>query len=261
MISGYGLHTGVPSWVRLHPAEGPVRFRRGQVEIPAQIGFVVDTLRSTTLGSGGYRVATVEHLLAALYVGGWWQGLVVEVSADELPILDGSAAPWLELVSSLGPPPAPLETLKVEAPFFFNYGESLLKARPGAFRLCAEIHFDHPAIGSQRWCGGRENCAELLPARTFGFLSDLEKLRAQGLATAASLENAIVYGGEGPLAALRFEDEPVRHKALDALGDLYLLGRPLLGEVDILRGSHSAHVAFVRALLEEAMLLSLLPSP
>lgn len=260
MISGYGLHTGAPSWVHLHRDEGGVRFRRGSTTIPAHVDFVVDTLRSTTLGAGAGRVTTVEHLLAALAVSGWWEGLVIEVSADELPILDGSAAPWLELLSGLGPPPPPPQGLTAEGAFEVQVEGSTLRLRPGAPRLCAEIRFSHPAIGQQRWCGGPESYGDLLPARTFGFLSDLEQLRAQGLATAASLENAIVYGSEGPLSALRFPDEPVRHKALDALGDLYLLGRPLLGHVEVVRGSHSAHVAFARALLREAMLLSLRPS-
>lgn len=260
MISGYGLHTGSPSWVHLHPEAGGVRFRRGGVDIPAHVDFVTDTVRSTTLGAQGYGVATVEHLLAALYVAGWWQGLVIEVSADELPILDGSAAPWLELLGTLGPPPTPLAPLQLELPFEFAHGESRFRAHPGPAHLCAEIHFAHPAIQAQRWCGAPERYLELLSARTFGFLSDLEKLRAQGLATAASLENAIVYGSEGPLSPLRFPDEPVRHKALDALGDLYLLGRPLAGALEVVRGSHQAHVAFVRALLGEAMVLSLRPS-
>lgn len=260
MISGHGLHTGAPSWVRLYREAGTVRFRRGGATIPAHVDFVVDTRRSTTLGTAGGRVATVEHLLAALYASGWWEGLVIEVSADELPILDGSAAPWLELLGDLGPPPPPPQGLVVENAFSLRHAHSTLRVHPGPARLCAEIHFAHPAIGKQRWCGGPQRFGELLEARTFGFLSDLEALRAQGLATAASLQNAIVYGSEGPLSPLRFPDEPVRHKALDALGDLYLLGRPLLGCVEVIRGSHSAHVAFAQALLREAMLLSLRPS-
>lgn len=260
MISGYGLHTGAPSWVHLHRAEGGVRFRRGQQEIPVQLESVSDTRRSTTLARSGYQVTTVEHLLAALHVRGWWRGLIIEVSADEVPILDGSAAPWLALIDELGEPPAPPQGFSVGETFTLQQGDALCRVRPGPARLCAEIHFAHPAIGQQRWCGGPEDFENVLPARTFGFLSDLEKLRAHGLATAASLENAIVYGDDGPLSPLRFEDEPVRHKALDALGDFYLLGRPLLGELEVVRGSHQAHVHFARTLLREAMLLSLLPS-
>ena len=261
VISGYGLHTGAPSWVHLHRAAGGVRFRRGKEEIPARLEYVTETKRSTTLGRRGYQVTMVEHLLAALAVRGWWEGLVIEVSADEVPILDGSAAPWLALLDDLGaPPPAPPGFVVGHA-FGFKQGETRCRALPGKPELCAEIRFTHPAIGQQRWCGGPESYETLLRARTFGFLSDLEQLRENGLATAASLENAVVYGDEGPMTQLRTRDEPVRHKALDALGDFYLLGRPLVGRLEVVRGSHSAHVGFARAILREAMLLSLEPSP
>ncbi len=261
MISGYGLHTGAPSWVHLHPADGDVRFRRGQQEIPARLEFVTDTTRSTTLARGGYQVLTVEHLLAALHVRGWWRGLVIEVSADEVPILDGSAAPWLGLIDALGPPPPAPGGYYVSEAFTLRQGEAHCRVSPGAPSLCAEISFDHPAIGKQRWCGAPDSFETLLPARTFGFLSELESLRERGLATAASLDNAVVFGDDGPLTPLRVPDEPVRHKALDALGDFFLLGRPLLGRLEVIRGSHEAHLHFARTLLREAMLLSLLPSP
>lgn len=261
MISGYGLHTGAPSWVHLHREAGAVRFRRGKTEIPARLGSVTDTRRSTTLERHGYRVTTVEHLLAALHVRGWWEGLVIEVSADEVPILDGSAAPWLELLDTLGPPPPAPQGFVVTDTFSLQDGDTRLSVAPGDPELCAEIMFPHPAIGRQRWCGGPADFEALLYARTFGFLSELERLRAGGLATAASLENAVVYGDEGPMTELRAPDEPVRHKALDALGDFYLLGRPLRGRLEVVRGSHSAHVRFARLLLREAMLLSLWPSP
>lgn len=177
MISGYGLHTGAPSWVHLHRDEGPVRFRLGRGEIPARLEYVSDTRRSTTLGNGGYRVTTVEHLLAALSVRGWWEGLVIEVSAEEVPILDGSAAPWLSLIDGLGPPPAPPPGFVVSEAFSLERGGSLCSVMPGAARLCAKIAFEHPAIGQQRWCGTPETYENLLGARTFGFLSDLEKLQ------------------------------------------------------------------------------------
>jgi len=261
VISGYGLHTGAPSRVALHPADGDVRFRRGRQEIPARLEFVADTRRSTTLACGGYQVLTVEHLLAALYVRGWWRGLIIEVSADELPILDGSAAPWLALIDALGPPPPAPPGYHVSSAFTAEYGQTRCRVTPGETRLCAEISFEHPAVGRQRWCGAPERFETLLSARTFGFLSELDALRERGLATAASLENAVVFGDDGPLAPLRVPDEPVRHKALDALGDFYLLGRPLLGVLEVVRGSHEAHLNFARTLLREAMLLSLLPSP
>lgn len=250
MISGLGLHSGAPCQVRFHLADGPVRFRRNQQEIPALLEHVAGTTRCTTLGRNGCRVALVEHLLAALHVLGWWHGLVIEVSADELPILDGSAEPWLEALHTLGAPPAPPAAWHVAEPFSMFLGDSFVRVAPGAPELDVRIDFSHPAVGQQSWRGTPERYAEVLDARTFGFLHELEMLRSHGLATAAGLENAIVYGSEGPLQPLRYPDEPVRHKALDALGDLFLLGRPLVGKLDVQRGSHQAHIEFMRELLQ-----------
>ena len=263
MISGLGLHSGAPCRVRLHVAEGGVRFRRGGREVAAKLEHVTDTQRCTTLSEGSARVALVEHLLAALHVRGWWQGLVIEASADELPILDGSAAPWLPLIDELGPPPPPPQGLRVEKPFSFSLGETRFTITPGPTSLSASIHFPHPAVGRQHWRGAPETYDTLLSARTFGFLSELEALRARGLATAAGLENAIVFGDEASLQPLRSPDEPVRHKALDWLGDSFLLGRPLLGALEVVRGSHGAHIAFLRALTRASQASStpLTPEP
>ena len=252
MISGVGLHSGAPCRVRFHPSEGGVRFRRGGREISARLESVTNTSRCTTLGEGSARVGTVEHLLAALYVRGWWRGLVIEASADELPILDGSAAPWLPLIDALGPPPPPPQGLEVKKPFSLSLGEkgdAQFTLTPGPPCLSVRIHFAHPAVGRQHWRGTPKDYETLLPARTFGFLSEVEALRARGLATAAGLENAIVFGDEASLQPLRSPDEPVRHKALDWLGDAFLLGRPLLGSLAVVRGSHGAHVTFLRALM------------
>ena len=243
-----GLHSGAFCRVHLHLSEGGVRFRRGGGEVLAKLEHVTDTQRCTTLGGGSARVGMVEHLLAALHVRGWWRGLVIEASADELPILDGSAAPWLPLIDELGPPPPPPQGLRVEKPFSLSLGETRLTITPGPPSLSVRIHFPHPAVGRQHWRGAPATYDALLPARTFGFLSELQALRALGLATAAGPENAIVFGDEASLQPLRSPDEPVRHKALDWLGDSFLLGRPLLGALEVVRGSHGAHVAFLRAL-------------
>lgn len=256
MISGTGLHTGLPSQVRLHPDEGEVRFRRGKQDIPARLDYVVNTRRATSLGTNDTQVVMVEHLLAALYVQGWWRNLVIEVSSDEIPILDGSAMPWLEALSALGEPAGTPQALSVNAPFSYQRGKSSLTIKPGASSLCNEIAFEHPAIGEQCWCGTPEHYSELLAARTFGFFEDLQTLRAAGLATAAALENVIVFASEGPVQALRYPDEPVRHKALDVLGDLFLLGAPLAGQLVVHRGSHEAHIAFARALLEQGHVIT-----
>lgn len=249
MLEGYALHSGAYSRVRLFRDEGPVRFRRGRVEIPATVASVGDTRRCTVLAREGASVALVEHLLAALHVTSWWRDVLVEVEAAELPILDGSAAPWLEPIAALGAPPVPPAGLEPARTFEVTEEQSRLRLTPGPRGLRTEIFFEHPAIGHQVWQGGPARYRELLDARTFGFMHEVEALRRVGLAAHVTLENAIVYGDEGPLTPLRHRDEPVRHKALDALGDLFLLGRPLEGELDIVRGSHSSHVAFVRALL------------
>ena len=250
MIAGVGLHSGAGCRVHLHLDQGEIRFRRGGRYLPARLDHVVSSERSTVLGQDGLKVATVEHLLGALHVLGWWRGLVIEVSGDELPILDGSAAPWLEPLSDLGPPPAPPAPYLPRRSRSLRQGDSALTLTTGPTELCVEIEFMHPAIGRQRWCGAPERYREVLDARTFGFLDEVESLRERGLAAGAGLENAIVFSGEEPLQALRHHDEPVRHKALDALGDFFLLGRPLAGRLQVVKGSHAAHIAFMKRLGE-----------
>lgn len=246
---GRGVHTGASCRVTLHRTDGPVRFLRGGHEIPARLEALVDSRRATTLGSGGARVTMVEHLLAALAARGFWSGVLVEVSAEELPILDGSARDWYELLAELGvPPPAPAALRPAEGMVFETAG-ARAELRPGPASLCYEIAFDNPGIGEQRWCGGPERYPELMDARTFGLLSEATSLRAAGLASGATLENVIVFGEEGPLVPLRAENEPVRHKALDALGDLFLLTRPLEASVTFQRGSHAVHAGFMREFL------------
>jgi UDP-3-O-[3-hydroxymyristoyl] N-acetylglucosamine deacetylase len=273
MISGHGLHTGAVSNVYLHRTDGPVRFLRNGVEIPALLDYVIATPRSTILGKDNEKIMMVEHLLAALHALGWWEGVLIEVSGEELPMLDGSAQEWLEEVRGLGVPPAVSRGWSVvEA---FGTGEKrkeeeekpkispspsspLLIIEPGPTHLTVSIEFPHPAIGSQVWQGTSEGYAEVLSARTFGFLKDYEALRSQGLASHVSLENAIVFDENGPLSPLRFPNEPVRHKALDVLGDFFLLGKPLLGRLEVARGSHAAHVTFMKQLLAHNILQEVL---
>jgi UDP-3-O-[3-hydroxymyristoyl] N-acetylglucosamine deacetylase len=237
-----------------------VRFLRNGVEIPAVLSSVIATPRSTILGKDNEKVIMVEHLLAALHVAGWWEGLLIEVSDDELPMLDGSATGWAEEVRGLGVPPAVFWGWSVAKSF--EAGEHprqssllpFLAVEPGRTALTVSIDFDHPAVGQQTWQGTPEMFPELLSARTFGFLKDYEMLRKQGLAFHASLENAIVFDENGSLSPLRFKDEPVRHKALDVLGDFFLLGKPLSGRLEVARGSHAAHVTFMKQLLAHNIL-------
>lgn len=246
-VSGVGLHSGQRATVRFHQAEGPVRFRVNGLEIPARASAVVDTLRCTALGMGGVRVATVEHLLGALWLKRLWRGLLIEVEGPELPILDGSAHEWLEALEPL--PTAPLEPRPLPRPLRVQEGQGQLVAEPaGEFRLSVTITFKHPLIGYRRFESPPGRLMEVAAARTFGFIQDLEALRAQGLAHGASLENTLVYTETSSLNAPRLPDEPVRHKALDFLGDLYLAGAPFLGHFTVHRGSHRLHVELARAL-------------
>jgi UDP-3-O-acyl-N-acetylglucosamine deacetylase len=253
VLEGYALHSGVYASVRLFRDEGPLRFRRGRTVIPAALDYVVDTKRTTTLGRGGVRVALVEHLLAALAITGFYHGVVIEVSAEELPILDGSALPFLAAITSLGDAPAPPEPFRLKRPAEYLQGATRICALPGEAQLQVEVDFPHPAIGRQCWRGAPERYCELLPARTFGFLHEADALRKAGLASHVTLENAIVFNDVTSLTPLRFPDEVVRHKALDALGDFCLLGRPLGAHLVVQRGSHHSHLAFLYQLRHGAL--------
>ncbi len=244
-----GLHGGAQCSVRLHRSDGPLRFLRGGSYVEAHVSRVSSTDRAVTLAEAGARVSLVEHLLAALRVSGFFSGVVIEASADELPILDGSALPWLEPIAELGEPPPPPPPLVPPEEVVVVSGSSVARAVPGPERLSCLIEFEHHAIGRQAWTGGADDYRDLLAARTFGLLSEAQALVGRGLARGASLEHAIVFDDDGPLRPLRFEDEPVRHKALDALGDLALLGRPLGASLAIERGSHALHHSLMLALL------------
>lgn len=255
MIEGVGIHSGRPARVHLHRVDGPIRFKRGSTEIPARLDAVASTERCVVLARDRVTVAVVEHLLAALHAVGFWSGVLIEVDSDELPILDGSALPWREEIDRLGDPPAAPAPLVLTEPVSARIGSSVAELVPGRSRLDVGVDYDHPAIGRQRWRGEPGEWRELLDARTFGFLSELEGLRAAGLAHGASSENAIVFSESGPLGTLRHHDEPVRHKALDLLGDLALLGRPLQAGVRVERGSHRLHVILMRNLLTNHSIL------
>jgi UDP-3-O-[3-hydroxymyristoyl] N-acetylglucosamine deacetylase len=247
-VVGTGIHGGRSCSVWLHRDDGPLRFRRGRTVLPADLDLVVGTERCTVLGRDGARVAVVEHLLAACHAAGYWAGLLIEVDGEELPILDGSAAPWAERLGALGPPPPAPRPLAVARALSWEDGRSFVRMSPGAARLDVSVSFAHPAIGRQRWQGGPADLADLMNARTFGFGHELALLRAQGLAAGAVAGSGILFTDEGPSTPLRSPDEPVRHKALDAVGDFALLGRPLAARVRIHRGSHRAHVAAMHRL-------------
>lgn len=249
-LQGVGVHSGVTTRVTLHRVDGAVRFLRSGVTLTPHVRHVVDTRGATTLAQDSVRIGMVEHLLAALHVRGIWEGLLIEVDGEELPILDGSAAPWDEALATLDPfpdaPPPRSWRGRIE-----DADGRMASLEAGARQLDVSIAFDHPHVGTQRWTGGPEAWADLLAARTFGFARDAEALRAAGFARGASDTNAIVFGDD-VLPILRFPDEPVRHKALDALGDAYLLGQPFDGRLRVERGGHDLHVRLARHVLDLA---------
>ena len=246
MISGYGIHSGKYSKVFFHLHEGPVSFLKNKVFFRPLVKNVVATPNSTVLGKDGERLAVVEHLLAALHSLNIWTGLLIEVQGDELPILDGSAIEWYRELENLAiKSQTPKALIPTEA-IVVQTKHSVLKAYPGKSNLRVEVDYAHPAIGKQSWQGKPKDYLQLLSARTFGFLKDAESLHAAGLATHARPDNVIIFDDEGAMQSLRFPDEVVRHKALDAIGDLYLLGRPLAAGLEIIRGSHNAHIKFVK---------------
>jgi UDP-3-O-[3-hydroxymyristoyl] N-acetylglucosamine deacetylase len=218
------------------------------------------------LGKGGATVETVEHLLAALVSVGI-DNIIVELTHNEVPIMDGSAAPFLFLVQEAGVKrlATPRRYLKILRPVQIAHSDKRIAIYPSDhFKVSYTISFDHPMLRHQsRTERITENgfAESIAPARTFGFLKDVEVLRQNGLALGGSLENAIVIGDAGVLNALRFEDEFVRHKILDVVGDLALVGHPIIGHVVAHRAGHALHTALAAQLLEERDAWALVESP
>jgi UDP-3-O-[3-hydroxymyristoyl] N-acetylglucosamine deacetylase len=258
-LSGNGLHGDLPCTVVLRPAEhaSGIVFRHlpSGVEIPARAEFVGDCSLATTLTRGGIRLQTVEHLLSAL-MGLEIDHLTVELTGTELPILDGSAGPWVRAIQEAGIRQMALwsRAMRILRPVEVQSGDKWMRISPfHGLRVAYTIDFDHPAIGRQSrelTLTPEKYVRELGRARTFCLEQDIEYMHARGLAKGGSLENAVVFSPEGPLNdSLRYEDEAVRHKILDLLGDLKLLGAPLAGFVEAHRAGHALHVELARAIL------------
>lgn len=255
-LDGIGLHTGADAQVTLTPSDaGHIVFQRDGRETVARAENVSATQRCTTLGQGGAAVSTVEHLLAALSALSV-TSVEVEVSGPELPILDGSAAPFVRAIECAGLRRVPGErtVLRLAAPIWLEEGESSLLAVPSScFRVTTAVDYPHPLIGRQvvdtvidATTFGRE----LAPARTFGFEHEVHALLERGLARGGSFENALVFMDDGTSTPPRFADEPARHKALDVVGDLALAGALPLAHIIAVRPSHHVNVAFARRLTE-----------
>lgn len=261
---GQGLHTGCQVGVTLRPAPPNfgIRFRRTDLngfEIPAEVSQVAHVSYATTLMRLGVMVATVEHLLSALY-GYGIDNAIVELDSLEVPIMDGSALPFARLIEEAGREmqAAPRVFLRVLSPVEVHDGERKILLEPSeSFSIHSTIEFNHPVIGKQHYDfqlnHTKDYLNEIAPARTFGFEREIDSLRAAGLIRGGSLENAIVLSDDGILNAegLRFADEFARHKILDIIGDLALIGYPLKARVSAERSGHALHSQLVSHLMRQ----------
>ena len=265
--SGVGLHNGDKISMSLHPADVDtgIVFRRSDIrakdsEVAAHFNNVNDTRLCTSLVNGaGVGVATVEHLMAAL-AGCEIDNVEIEISGPEVPIMDGSAEPFVFLIECAGTEEqkAPRRAIRILKPVIAHIGSAVAKLSPASdFSMKVVIDFDNPAIGAQAFnldVTSEVFKAEISRARTFGFLEDVEALRKAGLALGGSLENAIVVSGDRILneGGLRYSDEFVRHKALDSIGDLYLAGAPILGHYHGNQSGHGLNNRLLRTLFADS---------
>ena len=262
--TGVGLHTGARVDLVLRPAapDTGIVFHRTDlsppVAVPATATQVGDTRLSSTLREGEATVSTVEHLMSAL-AGLGIDNLHVDVAGPEIPIMDGSAGPFVFLLQGAGivEQPAPKRYLRIAAPVEVRDGDKWARFEPfDGFRLDFTIDFPHPVFGSENRhvvidFALHSYVKEVARARTFGFMQDVEAMRAAGLGLGGSLQNAIVLDEVRVLNSegLRYDNEFVRHKVLDAIGDLYLLGHPLIGQYTAHKSGHALNNALARALL------------
>ncbi len=260
-LAGIGIHTGMNGKVTVHPAESGFGriFRVGQIDIPAHIDHVVDTTRSTTLGTAGARVHTVEHLLSALH-GLGVDNALIEVEGPEIPILDGSALPFVEAIVAAGirgqGDPCRILGYRADAdPLLLNEGSSSFSVTASdTFRIAVTTEFAN-------WVEGKATveydssfsdtyATEIAPARTFAFREEVEHLLKSGLAQGGSLDNALIITPPDEFSTpLRLPEEWCAHKLLDVLGDLALVGARLQIAVTALRPGHRANTALARRLL------------
>lgn len=264
--TGIGLHTGEKVYLTLKPApvDTGVVFRRTDlspvVEIKAHAENVGDTTLSTTLVNGDVRVSTVEHLLSAM-AGLGIDNAYVELSSSEVPIMDGSAGPFVFLIQSAGieEQGAPKKFIRIKKPVTVKDGDKVASFLPfDGFKVSFTIDFDHPVFKDRTGHAELDFSStsfvkEVSRARTFGFMHEIEYLRSKGLAQGGSVDNAIVVDEYRILNedGLRYEDEFVKHKVLDAIGDLYLLGTSLVGEFRAFKSGHGLNNASLRKLIKE----------
>lgn len=261
-VVGIGLHSGSPVTMKLKPAEddyGIVFYRSDMgVSIPLRPEHVVDTKMATVLGKGEVQISTIEHLLSAISAFGI-DNLIIDVNADEIPIMDGSSASFCMLLQETGivPQKSNKKILILKKPIEVKEGDKFVRLSPShKNELNFEIKFDHPVIQNQKYEFVFTKTAylkEIARARTFGFLKEVQYLRSIGKARGGSLDNAIVLDEKKVLNAegLRFQDEFVRHKILDAIGDMMLLGMPFFAKYESFAGSHHLNFLLTKAVLAD----------
>jgi UDP-3-O-acyl N-acetylglucosamine deacetylase len=250
-LAGTGLHSGEESHLRISPApeNNGIAFIKDGARIPASVAQVKETKRGTSLDG----IAVTEHFLSAAFALGV-DNLQVEIRGDELPAMDGSALPYAKALLNAGivDQTADKQFLTTQQPIHLTSGDASLSALPyRGFKVDFMINF--PEVGEQRFSFDLQQgdfLKEIAPARTFGYVEEYELLKQQGLARGASLENALVLGKDGYINQPRFPDELVRHKILDLLGDLSLLGQPLQAEIKAIRSGHKLNIELVRRIIE-----------
>jgi UDP-3-O-[3-hydroxymyristoyl] N-acetylglucosamine deacetylase len=263
--TGVGLHSGARVELMLRPAapDAGIVFHRIDlavpVDLPADARYVGDTRLSSTLRRDGASISTVEHVMSAL-AGLGIDNLHIDVSGPEIPIMDGSAAPFVFLLQSAGVVEQDVSKkyLRIVAPVEVREGDKWARFDPfNGFKLDFTIDFPHPMFGSENRkvvidFAEHSYVREVARARTFGFMQDVEAMRAAGLGLGGSLQNAVVLDDIRVLNAegLRYDNEFVKHKVLDAIGDLYLLGHPLIGQYTAFKSGHGLNNALARALLQ-----------
>lgn len=274
--SGVGLHSGQSASITLRPAPpdtGVVFVNRktdGDTYLSASIEHRVPTELCTAVSGNGFHVQTIEHLLSALS-GLHVDNVFIDVTASEVPVMDGSAAPFVRLIQSVGLVPQERKQpfLKIMAPIEVTEGSKRVRIEPSSTpRVTYSIHYEHPLIKTQTYtydCSVSTFENEIAEARTFGFLYEVQALWARGLGKGGTLDNTIVLSDDGVVndSGLRFNDEFVRHKILDLIGDLSLLGAPFIGHIVADRSGHALHTRLVQQILtqpERWVLLNVEPS-
>jgi len=259
-FSGIGLHTGRHAVVRMRPAprDTGIVFHRidRMAVIRAHVGAVTDTAFATTLGSGTTKIRTVEHLLAAL-AGIGIDNLIIEVNGPEIPILDGSSTELVGIIlqGGIAKQGKKMPYLRITKPIIMEDGHSEIAVAPyEGRRITYRIHFPHHLLGEQEFSielNEETFIKEVAPARTFGFLKDIQYMMANGLAKGGSLSNAVILSDKGIMnpSGLRFKDEFVRHKILDSIGDFSLIGFPIYGHILATKAGHSTNLKFIKQVI------------